>query len=153
MTRIRFALVAFVISCGSPSDDAGDDVGSQGSGSDAASQISLVGRVTNPTNTVQRGRMIVGLARHQSLGPPIACSGFVVHDDQQDVVLPAFYALEHVPLGQYVLVALLVDGTSSDAPFAGYAVDVQADGVHYNSTIAASSIDLVMQGATSYVCP
>jgi hypothetical protein len=153
-----FILLA-AAACGGGSDDAvggsetdsGAQNGSGGSGSSAS--FSLTGTVSNPLTNIQTGRLVAGVIPRTMFVPPIKCTSFVVKDDRAGVSLPAPYSLQNLVAGDYVLAALLIDGTSTDAQFAAYGVTVERDGVHYNSPMPTPTMDLVIQGTVAYDCP
>lgn len=130
-------------------DGTPDGDGSSGS----AKSYSLTGTVSNPFSTAQSGRLVAGIVPRALFVPPIKCSTFAAKDDRTAVTLPASYSLQGLVAGNYVLAALVIDGATAEAPFAAYGVTVESDGVHYNSPVPTSTIDLVIQGTVAYDCP
>lgn len=147
-------LIAFVTACSSnsPAEQAGDDVDS-GSGSGDAMTFSLHGQLSDPLGSEANQRAVVGIAAETDVSGSVDCSKLRVKWDQVVSTLPTAYALEGVPQGNWLLVALLPKTGATQAPFGVLSIVVDATGVHYNSQQATNMIDIAIQGTASYACP
>jgi hypothetical protein len=158
MSAIHYYLMGVLALAACGGDDSSDSTGQNPSGgapggSGTTPQAELTGSVTNPVTASQHGRLIVGIMPNAQFSSPISCNALVVRDERSGVSLPNVYDLHQIPLGSYLLVAVLVDPSSLTAPFAAYPISVETDGIHYKSPAATSSVDLIMQGSSSYECP
>jgi hypothetical protein len=99
-------------------------------------------------------RVVVGVARPEDAGPTIVCDRFIVKFDETAQALPAPYHLDSVPEGQFILVALLIDGSGAAmVPDARVPITVDDLGVHNGGGAPTSTIVIGIEGITAYDCP
>jgi hypothetical protein len=143
-------LVAVAGACSAPSSGTSD------AAVDASTKtFPLSGLVDDSLIPVQTPiRVVVGVATPAALGQKVDCSKLVVRSDAVAPTLPASYSLDGVPEGEYILAALLIDGSGSAmAPGTTYDLLVEADGIHRGVGGPTSVIDIAIQGTLSYDCP
>lgn len=142
-------VIVMVLACSgsgsSPHDDAATASGTT---------FMLSGTFSNPFSAVQTGTMIVGVANPADVSPKVDCSKLIVKTSVANQTLPATYQLPAIPQGDYVLVGLLLDGSSAQAPIAVYSITVDSSGVHAHTQIPIETLNIACQGMIAYAsCP